>query len=459
MKAIGLARQSKGDADSLSVEAQDAKIRAHCKAEGWTVTDVRPERDRSGFRNLLDARPGLRACVEAVEAGKADVVVVAYFTRLFRNGKVRAAVIERVEAAGGKLLALDVGRVGHANAAEWLTTELHGVIAEHVARVARDYANETHSRLIAEGKHCGGKMPLGYALDADGRLTPVPADAALVRDAYRMRVRGDSLEAIRAHLGVRFASVVSRLLANRVYLGELRHGPHVNLKAHDAIIDGPLFRKVQERHTPRGKRPASDRLLARLDVLHCATCGSRMVVHGAKAQVQVYRCGGQGCKRKLAISCHLADEAVAHAVRVALRDREGRAGVDVGALTAERDRRVTLLDSAIETFSGIDPERTAAKLAELEAAVVAAEDALAEGREAAGFVVNGAATWDEFHPDARRDLIRSAVKSAVVGPGVGKGRVRVSLSPSFTPEAILDTEATGIRDDLAEIREARVVNL
>src|SRR5438876_1212824 len=97
---------------------------------------------------------------------------------------------------------------------------------------------EDQSQAIRD--YCKSK---GYALSGDGRLTPVPEQAVLVRDAYRMRARGDSLEAIRAHLGVRYASVVSRLLANEVYLGVVRHGALVNLEAHDAIIDGALFRK------------------------------------------------------------------------------------------------------------------------------------------------------------------------------------------------------------------------
>ena len=50
-----------------------------------------------------------------VEAGEADVVVVAYFDRLVRSLAVQAEVVERVEQAGGAILAVDVGEVasGH----------------------------------------------------------------------------------------------------------------------------------------------------------------------------------------------------------------------------------------------------------------------------------------------------------------------------------------------------------
>ena len=60
----------------------------------------------------LAQRPGLRRAVEMVEAGQADVVVVAYFDRLVRSLAVQAEVVERVERAGGAILAVDVG-AGH----------------------------------------------------------------------------------------------------------------------------------------------------------------------------------------------------------------------------------------------------------------------------------------------------------------------------------------------------------
>jgi hypothetical protein len=47
--------------------------------------------------------------VELVEAGDANVVV-AYFDRLVRSLAVQVEVVERIERAGGAILAVDVGR-------------------------------------------------------------------------------------------------------------------------------------------------------------------------------------------------------------------------------------------------------------------------------------------------------------------------------------------------------------
>jgi DNA invertase Pin-like site-specific DNA recombinase len=59
---------------------------------------------------MLDQRAGLRRAVELVEAGKAEVVVVAFLDRLVRSLAVQAEVVERIEQAGGAILAFDVTR-------------------------------------------------------------------------------------------------------------------------------------------------------------------------------------------------------------------------------------------------------------------------------------------------------------------------------------------------------------
>jgi Resolvase, N terminal domain len=59
----------------------------------------------------LSKGPGLLAAIETIEAGGADQLVVAYFDRLVRSLKVQLEVIERVEGAGGEIIALDHGKL------------------------------------------------------------------------------------------------------------------------------------------------------------------------------------------------------------------------------------------------------------------------------------------------------------------------------------------------------------
>jgi hypothetical protein len=68
-KAIGIARQSKGDDASKSIEAQVARIRDYSKSEGFTLVNVLEERDVSGGTPLAK-RDGLRSAVRRSSAAR-----------------------------------------------------------------------------------------------------------------------------------------------------------------------------------------------------------------------------------------------------------------------------------------------------------------------------------------------------------------------------------------------------
>jgi DNA invertase Pin-like site-specific DNA recombinase len=446
MNAVGVVRQSsgRGKAEGASLADQERRIREHCKREGWKLLAVYHEQDVSGGRPLAK-RPGMLEAVEAVEAGKADVVVAAYFDRLVRSVAVQSEIVQRVEAANGRVLALDVGEVKDASgtAAEWLTGQVLGLLAEHVRRRQTEHAKAMHARKREAGEWAGGKVPPGVCV-VNKRLVRDEATAGYVRDAFDMREAGASHEAIRrylkgAGLPVKSLIVVSRMLTNEVYIDL-------------GIVPRSLFKRVQDGYRPRGPREASDRLLARLGVLRCASCGSRMVPHGAKSN-QVYRCGGQECDRKMAVSCHIAEDAVVHAVRCALADREGRAGGDVvghveAKLTAKRaeQERIVFALTGMDNVAGVRE-----KMAVLQGEVEALEDALEDARQAAAFTLRGGLDWPHMTRQAHRDLIRAAVAEAIVGPGKGAGRVRVTFADAFAPEPILDVEAVKVRDEIRSV--------
>jgi hypothetical protein len=74
----------------------------------------------------LEARAGTREAVEPVESGDAQVIVAACFDRLFRSLGAQSVMPRRVEAAGGKVLALDIGEVSNGSAGDWLNATMRG---------------------------------------------------------------------------------------------------------------------------------------------------------------------------------------------------------------------------------------------------------------------------------------------------------------------------------------------
>src|SRR4051812_45518565 len=110
-RAIGIVRVSQRDDNSgLSPEVQVRAMLKQADLDGFTLdpTDIWDEnvdangvvRPVSGGAALAD-RPKLRAAVEAVERGKAGVIVAERFDRLFRDLDLQREVIRRVEAGGG----------------------------------------------------------------------------------------------------------------------------------------------------------------------------------------------------------------------------------------------------------------------------------------------------------------------------------------------------------------------
>jgi Recombinase zinc beta ribbon domain len=81
------------------------------------------------------------------------------------------------------------------------------------------------------------------------------------------------------------------------------------------IKDRALFDRVQRRTVSRGRQAKSERLLTRLGVLRCGTCGSRMVINSDSGS---YRCGDTSanrCRRRAAVKADRVEAMVLDAVR------------------------------------------------------------------------------------------------------------------------------------------------
>ena len=143
-----------------------------------------------------------------------------------------------------------------------------------------------------------------------------------------------------------------------MYLGEIHFGHLHNPRAHEPIIkDRALFERVQRRTVSRGRQAKSERLLARLGVLRCGTCGSRMVINSDSGS---YRCGDTSanrCRRRAAVKADRVEEIVLDAVRAysATADAHGR---------ASRKRQIREADEAIERADA-DLDDTIRQLGEL----------------------------------------------------------------------------------------------
>ncbi len=446
-RAIGLIRVSRvrgREGESFaSPNEQRERIQQACAREGLHLIGDHEELDVSGGAPL-DRRDGLSAAIEAIEAGRADTLVAAYFDRLFRSVRVQADVLERIERAGGHVLAVDVGVVGEGTAAEWLSAGMHGLMAEYFKRQIGEKSSAAQRRAIERGVPPLANIPPGYRRGEDGRLEVEPREAPIVAQAFKMRAAGASIKEVRAYMqanGVeRTWRSTQTTLASPIVLGEIHFGKMVNLEAHPAIVDRETFREVQKMRVPRGRKAKSERLLARLGVLRCGTCGGLMSVGsrnkpikstGEQGRYPMYKCSPTSdCRRRVAISAERAEREIVQHVRELLADRKGHASALERARNAEHRLSTAkeALEAAVRAFDGlVDVEASTERLQELNAAVAAAQaDVDQIGPTDIGKIVHGAKEWDKLAIQGKRELIRALVPSATVAPGRGADRITIA---------------------------------
>jgi len=354
----------KGDREDEHFHSPEVQIEA---ATRWAsdrgerlVAAPIPEIDVSG-KLPLSKRPGLLAAIEMIEAGRADQLVVAYFDRLVRSLKVQLEVIERVERAGGEIFALDHGKLTNGTAAQRLSTNMLGSVFQYFAEITGEKVTAAQARAVARGVYPHPKVPVGYVRGEDGVLVVEPATARVVVQAFKRRDRGASLVEIQAWLaenGIeRALSGVAWMLRSRRYLGEIHFGELHNPHAHEAIVkDRRLFERAQRRTFSHGRQAKSERLLARLGVLRCGTCASRMVINSDSGS---YRCGDTSanrCRRRAAVKADRVEALVLNAVRAYWATCD--------APSASRGQQIREADEAIERANA-DLDTTIRQLGEL----------------------------------------------------------------------------------------------
>ncbi|MBO0767393.1 MAG: recombinase family protein [Solirubrobacterales bacterium] len=450
-RAVGIIRVSQTNGREgesfASPKDQRDRIAAFCERDGLKLLQVYEELDVSGGKALAK-RPGLGAAVAMVEEGRADVVVAAYFDRLFRSLPTQTEVIERVEQAGGQVVAVDLGQLTEASAGQWLNGTMMGAFSEYYRRSVAEKAGDAQRRAVARGVLPYPNVTPGYVRGHDGVLVVDPKLAPVVAEAFKMRARGATIKAVREYLAAngieRSYHGAHALLQSRVVLGEIHFGKLANLTAHPAIVDPDTWRQAQRaskspKHLAaanRGRRPASDRLLARLGVLRCATCGARMVVgntHTNKSgkSYPIYRCPPQNdCERRVTINAERVEAAVIEATKRAGEELAGRASSDDKARDAATvlEAAQEALDRALAGFAeaGVMAEPAAVqRLAELRQERDEAQEQCDQLRDiAAPELVVTVADFDSLTLDERRALVRSAIERVDVLPGSTGDRYR-----------------------------------
>jgi DNA invertase Pin-like site-specific DNA recombinase len=288
----------------IAPDVQADTIRRLAAAKGVEVGEIVVEENVSGGRAVEERELG--RLIERVENNLSGGVIVWKLSRFSRDliGAVEAA--KRITDAGGRLIAEDF------DSAQPMMKAMLGLLAglaEEELDSRRQGWAEARSRAVDRGA-LPARAAIGYRKGKDGGLVVVEAQARKVRDAFERRAKGEPFASIGRRHGWSH-STARQILANRVYLGVVEHGPFVKKDAHKPIVDRALFDATNAARTIAPIAPGDttrDRLL--IGVARCAGCGHTLKTVRRKrkdgSSVYSYYC-------KDAASAPCPDRAIVHA--------------------------------------------------------------------------------------------------------------------------------------------------
>jgi site-specific DNA recombinase len=201
MQAIGYVRVStdKQAEQGVSLEAQEAKIRAMATVQGSHLLDVIVDGGETA-KNLN--RPGLQRLMALVNGGKVQAVIVAKLDRLTRSVKDLCGLLELFEKRKVALIsvaeALDTG-----SAAGRLVITIMGAVSQWEREAIGERTRDALRHKRGKGERVGN-IEFGYRLAPDRRhLEPDPTEQAALVEIRNLRHQGHTLRGIAATLNNR----------------------------------------------------------------------------------------------------------------------------------------------------------------------------------------------------------------------------------------------------------------
>jgi DNA invertase Pin-like site-specific DNA recombinase len=118
-------------------------------------------------------------------------------------------VVERVERAGGAILAVDVGEIRADTASRWLSSTMLGMVAEYHRRNTAERTVEGKRRAVARGVAPFPNLPPYLRRGEGGVIELDPKRARIVRGAIKLRADGGTIAAVRGYLASRGSSAAT----------------------------------------------------------------------------------------------------------------------------------------------------------------------------------------------------------------------------------------------------------
>jgi len=289
----------------LGIERQEQDCRELANRLGWTVTAVHSDNDISAYSGK--PRPGYRALLDNLKAGKVNAVLTWHTDRLHRSPMELEDYIAVCEAGRVPTHCVKAGVLDLSTASGRMTARITGAVARHEVEHMIERQKTAKMQAARAGKFRGGRRAFGFERDG---VTVRPSEAAHVLDATRRVLRGESLGSIArewnargltSSMGAQWTSVSVRdVLIRHRNAGIVEHqGDEIAKACWPAIVPETEWRAVRALLTaPDRRRPRSnDERWLGSGIFLCGKCDDGTTMRSATAvrsnrnqHRAVYRC-------------------------------------------------------------------------------------------------------------------------------------------------------------------------
>ena len=274
--------------EGYSIGEQTERLKRYCEAMGWTVYKTYTD---AGYSGGSTDRPALQEMIRDVKAGKLEKVVVYKLDRLSRSQLDTLYLIDKVFLVNGCDF---VSMSENFDTSTPFGRAMIGILAVF-AQLEREQIKERmmmgKEARAKEGKFHGTRFsPFGYDY-TNGELIPNEFETVQIRKLFDLAQSGMSpykiAQYMTEHGFIRRDGYdwndknIRRTLANKTYIGYIKHHDDWLNGIHEAIIDQSQFYEVQKTMKERSEqhmqynRRAGKATTYLGGFLYCAKCGAK----------------------------------------------------------------------------------------------------------------------------------------------------------------------------------------
>lgn len=324
LKVVLYARFSSDNQRTESIDAQLRAMKKYCAEHQYLIVNQYVDEAKSA---TTDKRPGFQQMIRDSENGGFQAVIVHKLDRFARNRYDSAVYKQKLKKNNVKVYSV-LENLNDSPESVMLEAMLEGMSEYYSKNLGREIMKGMKENAF-QGKHTGGKPPLGYKLNAEKKLEIEPKEAKAVQIIFDLVDKGFGYSYIIQYLAEQGYTTkrgnifrknsLHELLRNEKYTGVYiynrlaskddsgkRNGHRKKAETEwirieggcPAIITKEQFARVQARmknNRNRGGAYSSKEFYLLTGKIFCGVCGKRMVGNlrfsgRSKSRLATYRC-------------------------------------------------------------------------------------------------------------------------------------------------------------------------